>query len=291
VSAPASAVATATTVEARAARPGRPSRRRWTRFILPAYSWLVIAYLVFPIAVMILYSFNKVTTGLPQVSFAWNGFTLQWYREWSNVPGLTAAFWLSIRLAIASTVFSTVIGTLLALALVRYQGRRFRGKTLVEQTLFLNIAAPEIVLGASLLGLFITINLARGFLTLLLAHVAFSIAYVAVTVRARMAGFDRSLEEAAADLGANSWVVFRKITFPLIMPGIFAGALMAFALSIDDFVTSNFVSGAATPFPVWVYGATRIGIPPQVFVFGTAIFTVGILCAIASVIIGWRKPT
>jgi spermidine/putrescine transport system permease protein len=291
VSAPASAVATATTVEARAARPGRPSRRRWTRFILPAYSWLVIAYLVFPIAVMILYSFNKVTTGLPQVSFAWNGFTLQWYREWSNVPGLTAAFWLSVRLAIASTVFSTVIGTLLALALVRYQGRRFRGKTLVEQTLFLNIAAPEIVLGASLLGLFITINLARGFLTLLLAHVAFSIAYVAVTVRARMAGFDRSLEEAAADLGANSWVVFRKITFPLIMPGILAGALMAFALSIDDFVTSNFVSGAATPFPVWVYGATRIGIPPQVFVFGTAIFTVGILCAIASVIIGWRKPT
>jgi spermidine/putrescine transport system permease protein len=290
VTAPASAVSTATTIETRAAGPGR-RRRRWTRFILPAYSWLVIAYLVFPIAVMILYSFNKVTTGLPQVSFAWNGFTLQWYRGWSDVPGLTAAFWLSIRLAILSTLFSTAIGTLLALALVRYQGRRFRGKTLVEQTMFLNIAAPEVVLGASLLGLFVTVNVARGFVTLLLAHVAFSIAYVAVTVRARMTGFDRSLEEAAADLGANSWVVFRKITFPLIMPGILAGALMAFALSIDDFVTSNFVSGAATPFPVWVYGATRIGIPPQVFVFGTAIFTVGILCAISSVIIGWRKPT
>ena len=291
MTAPASAISTATTVETRSAGPARRRRRRWTRFILPVYSWLVIAYLVFPIGVMILYSFNKVTTGLPQVSFAWNGFTLQWYREWSNVPGLTAAFWLSVRLAIASTVFSTVIGTLLALALVRYQGRRFRGKTLVEQTMFLNIAAPEVVLGATLLGLFITINLARGFVTLLLAHVAFSIAYVAVTVRARMTGFDRSLEEAAADLGANSWVIFRKITFPLIMPGILAGALMAFALSIDDFVTSNFVSGAATPFPVWVYGATRIGIPPQVFVFGTAIFTVGILCAIGSVIIGWRKPT
>jgi spermidine/putrescine transport system permease protein len=285
-------IATATTArETRAAGPARPRRRRWTRFILPVYSWLVIAYLVFPIAVMILYSFNKITTGLPQVSFAWNGFTLQWYREWSNIPGLTSAFWLSVRLAIASTVFSTVIGTLLALALARYRPPRFRGKTLVEQTLFLNIAAPEIVLGASLLGLFITINLARGFVTLLLAHVAFSIAYVAVTVRARMAGFDMSLEEAAADLGANSWVTFRKITLPLIMPGILAGALMAFALSIDDFVTSNFVSGAATPFPVWVYGATRIGIPPQVFVFGTAIFTVGILCAVASVIIGWRKQT
>jgi spermidine/putrescine transport system permease protein len=289
---PVSSIGTTTAVrEARAAGPARRPRRRWTRFILPAYSWLVIAYLVFPIAVMILYSFNKVTTGLPQVSFAWNGFTLQWYKEWSNIPGLTAAFWLSIRLSIANTVFSTVIGTALALALVRYQGRRFRGKTLIEQTMFLNIAAPEVVLGASLLGLFITINLARGFLTLLLAHVAFSIAYVAVTVRARMSGFDRSLEEAASDLGANSWVIFRKITFPLIRPGILAGALMAFALSIDDFVTSNFVSGAATPFPVWVYGATRIGIPPQVFVFGTAIFTVGILCAIASVIIGWRKPT
>ena len=285
------AATTATTAaEARTAGPARRPRRRWTRFILPAYSWLIIAYLVFPIAVMVLYSFNKVTTGLPQVSFAWNGFTLRWYREWSDIPQLTSSFWLSVRLAIASTLLSTVIGTLLALALVRYRPPRFRGKTLVEQTLFLNIAAPEIVLGASLLGLFITINLARGFITLLLAHVAFSIAYVAVTVRARLTGFDRSLEEAAADLGANSWVTFRKITLPLIMPGILAGALMAFALSIDDFVTSNFVSGAAVPFPVWVYGATRIGIPPQVFVFGTAIFAVGILCAIASVVIGWRRP-
>ena len=288
MTAPASAVSTATTVETRAAGPGR-RRRRWTRFILPVYSWLVIAYLVLPIAVMVLYSFNKVTGGLPQVSFAWNGFTLQWYREWSNIPGLTAAFWLSVRLAIASTVFSTVIGTLLALALVRYQGRRFRGKTLIEQTMFLNIAAPEIVLGASLLGLFVTVNLARGFVTLLLAHVAFSIAYVAVTVRARMTGFDRSLEEAAADLGANSWVIFRKITFPLIRPGILAGALMAFALSIDDFVTSNFVSGASVPFPVWVYGATRIGIPPQVFVFGSAIFAVGILCALASIVVSRKQ--
>ena len=270
----------------RAARP----RRRWTRFILPVYSWLVIAYLILPILVMVLYSFNKVTAGLQQVSFTWNGFTTQWYREWSNVPGLTSAFWLSVRLAIASTVLATIVGTLLALALVRYRPPRFHGKVFVEQVMFLNIAAPEIVLGASLLGLFVTINLARGFTTLLLAHVAFSIAYVAITVRARLTGFDRSLEEAAADLGANSWTTFQKITLPIIMPGILAGALMAFALSIDDFVTSNFVSGSMVPFPVWVYGATRIGIPPQVFVFGTAIFTVGILCAFASIVIARRKP-
>ena len=269
-------------------RASRP-RRRWTRFILPVYSWLVIAYLVLPIFVMVAYSFNKVTTGLPQVSFTWTGFTTQWYRQWSDIPGLTSAFWLSVRIALANTVLATIIGTLLALALVRYRSARFRGKTLIEQTMFLNIAAPEIVLGASLLGLFVTINVARGFVTLLLAHVAFSIAYVAITVRARLTGFDRSLEEAAADLGANSWTTFQKITLPIIMPVILAGALMAFALSIDDFVTSNFVSGNVVPFPVWVYGATRVGIPPQVFVFGTAIFAIGILCAFASIVVARRK--
>jgi spermidine/putrescine transport system permease protein len=269
--------------------PARRRRRRWTRLILPAYSWLIIAYLVFPIAVMIAYSFNKVTTGLPQVSFAWNGLTLKWYQEWSGVPELTSSFWLSVRLAVATTASATVLGTLLALALVRYRPPRFRGKVAIEQVLFLNIAAPEIVLGASLLGLFVTVNLARGFLTLLLAHVAFSIAYVAITVRARLAGFDRSLEEAAHDLYANGWATFRKITLPLIMPGILAGALMAFAISIDDFVTSNFVSGATIPFPVYVYNATRIGIPPQVFVFGTAIFSVGIICAVASIVVSRRR--
>jgi spermidine/putrescine transport system permease protein len=285
-------VSTAVAARERQVAPGHRvprRRRRRARWVLPLYSWLVIGYLVLPILVMVAYSFNKVTTGLPQVSFTWNGFTTEWYQQWSSVPGLTSAFWLTIRLGIASTILATIVGTLLALALVRYRPPKFRGRTFVEQVMFLNIAAPEIVLGASLLGLFVTINLARGFLTLLLAHVAFSIAYVTVTVRARMAGFDRSLEEAAADLGANAWTTFRKITLPIIMPGILAGALMAFALSIDDFVTSNFVSGNAVPFPVWVYGATRVGIPPQVFVFGSAIFGVGILCAVASIVVSRRN--
>jgi spermidine/putrescine transport system permease protein len=287
--------ATVTSASARdsaASVPGGARRKRkprWTRFILPGYSWLIIVYLISPIAVMIAYSFNKVTTGLPQVSFAWNGFTAQWYQQWNSVPQLTSAFWLSIRVAIVATILSTLVGTLLALALVRYRPPRFRGKGAIEQVMFLIIAVPEIVLGASMLGLFVTLSFARGFLTLLLAHVTFSIAFVAVTVRARMTGFDLSLEEAARDLYANAWVTFRKITLPLIFPGIMAGALMAFALSIDDFVTSNFVSGTAVPFPVWVYGVTRIGIPPQVFVFGTAIFSVGILCAIASIVISRRR--
>jgi spermidine/putrescine transport system permease protein len=274
-----------------AAAPAVVRRRphRWTRFILPSYSWLVILYLVLPIGIMIAYSFNKVTGGLPQVSFAWNGATFEWYKQWSNVPDLTTAFWLSIRLALVSAVLATVLGTLLALALVRYRPPQFRGKAIFEQVLFLNIAAPEIVLGASLLGLFVTINISRGFLTLLISHVMFSIAYVAVTVRARLAGFDRSIEEAAQDLGANAVTTFRKVTLPIIMPGVLAGALMAFALSLDDFVTSDFVSGQTAPFPVWVYGATRVGIPPQVFVFGTIIFTIGILCAISSLVIARRR--
>jgi spermidine/putrescine transport system permease protein len=274
------------TLEARGPSPAGGPRRRWTRFVLPAYSWLVILYLVIPIAVMILYSFNQVRTPLPQVSFAWNGATTRWYREWSQIPGLTPAFFLSIKLALLSAVVATILGTLVALALVRY---RFCGKVAFEQLMFLNIAAPEIVLGASLLGLFVTMNLSRGFLTLVLAHVMFSIAYVAITVRARLAGFDRSLEEAAYDLGANPWVTFRKVTLPLIFPGVLAGALMAFALSIDDFVTSNFVAGTNPTFPLWVYGAVRVGIPPQVFVFGTFIFIVGLLLAVSSVVIQRRK--
>jgi spermidine/putrescine transport system permease protein len=264
-------------------------RRKVGRYVLPTYSWLVIGYLVFPIVIMMIYSFNRVLGGAQVVSFSWNGFTTLWYQQWSGVPGLTTAFWLSIRLALVSTVIATVLGTLLAMALVRYRSNKFRGKLAVEQILFLNIAAPEIVMGASLLGLFVTLNINRGFLTLVLAHVMFSIAYVTVTVRARLAGFDRSLEEAAYDLGANPLTTFRLVTLPLIMPGVLAGALMAFALSIDDFVTSNFVSGTSDPFPVWVYGATRVGIPPQVFVFGTFIFMVGIGFAFMSIVLSRKK--
>jgi spermidine/putrescine transport system permease protein len=227
-----------------------------------------------------------VTTPIPNVSFAWNGFTTHWYSAWNQIPGLTPAFALSLEIAAASTAVATVLGTLIALSLVRY---RYRGKGLLEQVMFMNIAAPEIVLGASLLGLFVTINLARGFLTLVLAHVTFSVAYVAITVRARLAGFDRSLEEAASDLGANAWVTFQRVTFPIIFPGILAGALMSFALSIDDFVTSNFVAGVNPTFPLWVYGASRNGIPPQVLVFGTFIFMVGFALAILSIVIQRRK--
>jgi spermidine/putrescine transport system permease protein len=269
----------------------RRRRKRWTRFILPTYSSLVILFVVFPILIVIIYGFNQSHTRLPQVVFNWQGFTLTWYRQIFAIPGLTPAFFLSLKLAVASMVISTTLGTLVALALVRY---KFVGKTAFEQVMFVNIAAPEIVLGASLLGFFITIQGATqlhllGFPGLLIAHVMFSIAYVAITVRARLAGFDRSLEEAAQDLGATPWVTFQKVTLPVIWPGVMAGALMAFVLSIDDYVTSSFVSGSQVTFPLWVFGASRVGIPPQVFVLGTVIFGVAVAFALTSLVINRGK--
>lgn len=264
----------------------REQRRRWTYFVLPVYSAGFFLYLLIPIVFMIVYSFNQSHSALPQITSKWQGFTTQWYREWNGIPGLGDAFFLSIKLALAATVVSAILGTLLALSLVRY---RFRGKGTTEQVMFANIAAPEIVLGASLLGFYITLNLDRGFNTLLIAHVMFCVAYVTITVRARLSGFDPMLEQAAQDLGATPWVTFWKITLPLIFPGILAGALLAFSLSIDDFVTSNFVAGQTVTFPLWVYGAVKVGIPPQVFVLGTAIFMAGVVLAVMALVFQGRS--
>jgi spermidine/putrescine transport system permease protein len=264
--------------------PVRATRRSWTSYLLPAYTALVMFYLVAPILVMILYSFND--TGPKKVAFKWHGFTAHWYSPSALFakPDLTAALKNSLVIATVSTLIATALGTLMALALVRYH---FRGRGGSEFVLFLNISAPEIVLGASLLSLFITFGVPRGLVTIVIAHVMFNIAYVAITVRARLAGFDRSLEEAAQDLGANPWTTFRRVTLPLIFPGILAGALLAFALSIDDFVITNFNAGSVQTFPLWVYGAVKVGIPPQVFVMGTLIFTGGVVIAAANVV--WNR--
>ena len=269
--------------------PIPPARRRraWTYYLLPVFATAVIVYLLVPIALMIVYSFNDSTANLPTVTFNWQGTTTRWYAEWNQVPGLTPAFFLSLRLAFLTSLVAMAIGTLLALSLVRY---RFGGKRVVEQVLTLVIATPEIVLGASLLGFFITLNMQKGFLTLFVAHVMFSVAYVTITVRARLAGFDiAGYEEAAQDLGATPWVTFWKVTVPLILPGVIAGGLLAFALSIDDFVTSSFVAGTTNTFPLWVWGAVKVGIPPQVFVLGTMIFGVGLLFVAIYIALQFRK--
>jgi spermidine/putrescine transport system permease protein len=261
--------------------PGR--RRRWTRLILPAYTWLMIAYFSLPILVMIVFGFND-TKG--KLNLRWQGFTIRWYQDLFAIPDLTTALRNSLTIAVLSTVVATVLGTMVGLALGRY---RFRGKGLYDLVIFASISAPELVLGTSLLSLFITLQVARGYLTILIAHVMFSLSFVAVTVRARVIGLDPALEEAAQDLGADPLTTFRKITLPLLFPGILSGALLAFALSIDDYVITSFNNGQTITFPLWVYGATRIGVPPQVNVMGTLIFLGGVAIAVGNAVLARRQ--
>jgi spermidine/putrescine transport system permease protein len=221
-----------------------------------------------------------------RLNLRWQGFTLNWYRDLFQIPALTTALRNSLVIAVFSTIITTVLGTMVGIALGRY---RFRGKNLYDLVIFSAISAPELVLGASLLSLFVTTQFVRGFVTIIIAHVAFSLAFVAVTVRARVLGLDPALEEAAQDLGADPWTTFRKITLPLLAPGIVAGALLAFALSIDDYVVTSFVSGQVETFPLWVYGATRIGVPPQVNVMGTLIFLGGVAIAVGNALLARRQ--
>jgi len=233
------------------------------------YAGLAIAYLLIPIAVIIFFSFNNPAG---RYNFTWVGFTLD---HWSNafgIPELNDALFTSLRLALFATLISTAIGTLMALALVRYQ---FFGRRSANFLIVIPMATPEIVMGAALLSFFLIINTPPlGFSTLLIAHVMFCISFVVVVVRSRLIGFDRSLEEAARDLGANAFQTFRLVTLPLIMPGIVAAALLAFALSIDDFVVSNFNSGTTVTFPLYIFGAAQRGIPVEVNVIATMLFAV-----------------
>jgi spermidine/putrescine transport system permease protein len=258
--------------------PRRPrAGARVARAVLPIYTGLVVAYLFLPIAVMIVFGFNDPRG---RFNFTWQGFTLDHYAGiFSSQPRMNDALVNSFTVAIISTLVATVLGTLIGLALTRYD---FRGRGPLNLLIFLPIATPEIVLGASLLAMFVSAGIARSLTTIVIAHIMFNISYVVVTVRARLAGFNRSLEEAAMDLGADEWTTFRKVTFPLIFPGILAAALLAFALSIDDFVITQFTAGQDQTFPLWVYGASRIGVPPEVNVMGTIIFGVAIVG-----VIGW----
>lgn len=235
-----------------------------------------VLYMLVPIFVVGLFSFD--TTAQGELDFAFNGFTLSYWRDAFGNPDVNEAMTTSLKLGALSTVISTVIGTLMALALVRH---RFRGRGLTNLMIILPMATPEIVIGAALLSMFVTppFNgiLDLGFPTLLVAHVMFSISFVVVVVRSRLIGFDRSLEEAAADLGSPPLTTFRTVTLPLLMPGIVAAALLAFALSLDDFVISNFNSGTTATFPLYIYGASLRGIPVQVNVLATMLFILTVI--------------
>lgn len=244
------------------------TRRRWTRAILPAYLGAGLLYLFLPVSVVVLFSFNDLQG---RFNVAWQGFTLRHWLDPFRVPDIPRALLLSLLIAFISSALATVLGTLMALALVRY---RFRGHAATNLLLFFPMATPEVVMGSSLLALFVALRMGTGLATILIAHILFILSYAVATVRARIVGFDRHLEEAAMDLYANEWQTFRHVTLPMIMPGVFAAFLLGFALSFDDFIVTNFNSGSVQTFPLYVWGAARRGIPPQVNVFGTVIFVV-----------------
>jgi len=233
---------------------------------LNAYAALALIYLLVPIAIILLFSFNDTQS---RFNFIWNGFTLEHWKDPFAFQDLTDALVTSVEVAVLSTIVATILGTFMALALVRYE---FRGRGPVNLFIFIPLATPEVVLGASLLSLFISVGFARGFTTILIAHVMFNISFVVVTVRSRLIGFDRSLEEAAQDLGATGVQTFLRVTLPLIAPGVLAAALLAFALSIDDFVITNFNAGSTVTYPLYIWGAARVAIPPQVNVMAAMIF-------------------
>jgi spermidine/putrescine transport system permease protein len=253
--------------------------------VLTVYAACAFIYLLLPIAVVIAFSFNDPAG---RFNYTWQGFTLDNWKNWDAIPGLVDAMGLSLQIAALSSIVATALGTLIGLALVRHD---FRGRGSTNLLIFLPMSTPEIVLGASLLTLFLTMNVATGFVTILVAHIMFNISYVVVTVKARLVGFDRHLEEAAADLGANEWATFRKVTLPLIAPAILAALLLTFALSVDDFVITYFNSGSEITFPLFVWGAARVGVPPQVNVIGTLIFVVALVLMLVNILLQRRRGT
>lgn len=254
-----------------------PERRR--EWFLRTWTWLVIAYLLAPIVVTIAFGFNDYRPA--RFNFVWKEFSFVWWRELFSEPDLVEAFRNSLIVAGISTVISTILGTMIALALTRFS---FRGRGPLNFLIFLPMATPEVVLGVSLLSLFVTLNFNLGLVTIIIAHIMFSISYVVVTVKARTSTFDQNLEHAASDLGASPWTAFWTVTFPLIFPGIMAGALLAFVLSIDDYVVTTYNSGGVNTFPLWIYGVSRFGTPGQINVLASIIFSLGVVYVATSLV-------
>jgi spermidine/putrescine transport system permease protein len=244
---------------------------------------LVLGYLLLPVAVVAGLSFNRPSSRL---SYDFNEFTLDNWRQPCASTEMCDAVLRSVQIGFLATAGATILGTLMAFALVRH---RFRGRSAINLLIFLPMATPELVMGSSLLTLFVAGAVPLGFWTVVIAHVMFCLSFVVVTVKARLAGMDTRLEEAAMDLYANEWQTFRRITLPLVLPGIVAAALLSFSLSFDDFIITNFNSGTTVTFPMYVWGAAQRGIPPQVNVIGTAMFAIAMLLVVLGGTIGRRR--
>lgn len=257
---------------------------RWIRrHLLGLVAVLVLVYLFIPIAVVAVLSFNK-----PEGKYntSWNQFSLDGWTNICGVPGVCDSFMISVRIGIVSTLIATVLGTMIALALVRY---RFRGRSSTNLLIFLPMATPEVVMGASLLALFLNLRFPLGEITIVIAHIMFIISFVVVTVKARLQGMDPRLEEAARDLYAGPRATFRYVTLPLVAPGIAGAALLGFALSFDDFIISFFNAGTVVTFPIYIWGAAQRGIPVQVNALATLVFVVALLIVLTSQFVGSRR--
>lgn len=243
----------------------RKTKTKAKKGISIAFCTLVYLFLFLPISVIVVNSFNSTTTK-PYMS--WKGFTFDWYvKLWSN-SSLIEAFGNTMIIAIVSTVLATIIGSLGAIGMYKY---KFKGKSIIDGLLYVPVVIPEIVLGISLLTIFSKVNIPRGMLTLILSHVTFCVPFVIFNVRARLSGYDNSIEEASMDLGANRLVTFFNITLPVLAPGIFGGALLAFTLSIDDVIISYFVYGQTKTYPLKVMESVKSGVAPDVNALSTII--------------------
>ncbi|QIV84533.1 ABC transporter permease [Mycolicibacterium frederiksbergense] len=268
-------------------RPAAPkhvrSRPKWGDVSLRIVAGLVLLYLFLPIMVIVLFSFNDPAG---KFNYTWQGFTLDNWADPFKYPALTEALKLSLNIAFVSTLIALVLGTLLAIALVR---QRFAGYRAVDTFMILPLTAPEVVMGASLLTLFLDFGWAAGYTTILIAHVAFEVSFIAMTVRARVRGFDWTLEDASMDLGASPVRTFFKVTLPLIVPGIVAAGMLSFALSLDDFIVTYFVSGSTVTYPLYVNAAVKAAVPPQINVLATAILLVSLVLLAAGTLYRRKK--
>ena len=257
-------------------RPLGTSISRWFgKNLIRIYMALAFTYLFIPVAYTIVFSFND--SGKSNIT--WQGFTFEKWLNPCGAPRVCEALGNSVKIGLLATIFSTILGTLIAFAIGRYA---FRGRSASNLLIFLPMATPEIVLGASILSLFLVLQINPGFWPTVIAHVVFCVSFVVVTVKARIASLDPRLEQAAMDLYANEFQTFRRVTLPLVAPGIAAAALLAFSLSFDDFIITNFNSGTVTTFPKFIYGAAARGIPAQANVIASVVF----FLALAIVIIG-----
>ena len=280
---PAASIPSASELSEPEQAPGSVRLRRWlSHNLLRIYAVIAFIYLLLPVAYTFAFSFNDAGRS----NLVWRGFTLDNWLNPCGAPQVCSSVVNSIAVAFVVTLVATIMGTLISFALVRY---RFRGRSTTNLLIFLPMATPEVVLGSSLLALFLNIFLPLGFWTVVIAHIMFCISFVVVTVKARLASLDPRLEQAAMDLYASEREAFRRITLPLVAPGIAAAALLAFSLSFDDFIITNFNSGQFTTFPKFVYVSATRGIPPQANVIASAMFIIALAIVLIGQGIGRRR--